>query len=467
MGGILSVVCDKVLNNSLLILIMSAGVLLTVKTRAVQVRCFKKSFKYLFKNDGGEGEISPFGALCTSLSATIGTGNIVGVATAISAGGPGALFWMIVSALLGMATKYAEGLLAVKYRRFDKDGKPLGGPFYYIEDGLKEVSKLKLNWKPLGKAFALFGALAGLMGIGTITQVNGITEAAERIFNSRTVTVFCGKPITVSVLISGTAVTVLSAVIIVGGTKRIAKASEIIVPIMALSYIVFSLIIIICNIKKIPWAAGLILKCAVNPQAVGGAVVGISLKNALKIGVGRGIFSNEAGLGSAPIAAASAKTDSPSWQGLVTMTGTFIDTIVICTITGLSVIVTGAWSPSVTGRRLEGFNITAYAWQTGLPFKNDFCVFILSGCLIFFAFTTIIGWNCYYEKCVEYLLGGYDKKTKTAFTVLYILSVAVGPFMTVTAVWKTADIFNCLMALPNLLALILLRNVVKSETLKI
>ena len=451
----------------LILLVIGAGILLTVRTRFVQVRHLGKALKFMVKNEeGGTGEVTSFGALCTALSATIGTGNIVGVATAITAGGPGALLWMLIAAFFGMATKYSEGLLAVKYRTVDKDGHSLGGPFYYIERGLKEA--FGGNWRWLGKMFAVFGMLAGLMGIGTITQVNGITSAADRVFKSNVLfSVGSGdtkKDISFAVLVCGIIVTGCTALVIIGGVKRIARVSEIIVPFMAVAYILFAFLIVIFNAKHIPSAVVIICKSAFNVNALGGAIAGITLKIAIQKGVGRGIFSNEAGLGSAPIAAAAAQTNSPVRQGLVTMTGTFIDTIIICTMTGLSVVITGAWNPQVTGEKLEGFDVTAYAWKNALPFPNELCVIILSVCLAFFAFTTILGWDYYSERCVEYLIGYKNDKILFVFRLLYILAVAAGPYLTVAAVWNIADIFNGLMAFPNLVALVFLSGIVGKET---
>ncbi len=447
----------------LIVLIMGTGLLLTVRTKFVQVFHLGKALKFMVRNEeGGHGEVTSFGALCTALSATIGTGNIVGVATAIAAGGPGALLWMLIAAFFGMATKYAEGFLAIKYRTVDEDGHALGGPFYYIERGLKEV--LGGNWKWLGKTFALFGAVAGVMGIGTMTQINGITEAADRVFASNTAFTIGGNKISYATVICGAIVTILSALVILGGIKRIAKVSEIVVPFMAVAYVLFALVILGFNVTKIPSAVVLICKSAFNVKAISGAIVGITLKIAIQKGVGRGIFSNEAGLGSAPIAAAAAQTKSPVRQGLVTMTGTFIDTIVICTMTGLSIVLTGAWDPTVTGQKLEGFKITSYAWEHGLPFANNVCVIILSVCLSFFAFTTILGWDYYSERCMEYLIGGNKKGVLMVFRIIYILAVAIGPYLTVSVVWNIADIFNGLMALPNLVALVFLSGIVAKET---
>ena len=460
-SNIISFVNDEILGIILMVLILGIGIYLTIRTRFVQVRYLGKALKFMVKNeDDGVGEVSSFGALCTALSATIGTGNIVGVATAICAGGPGALFWMLIAAFFGMATKYAEGLLAIKFRRETRPGHFLGGPFYYIELGLGK------KWKWLAKAFAFFGALAGLLGIGTITQINGITSAATSLFDPQKSAVafsIGGAVYTWTTVIAGAAVTALAGLVIIGGIKRIAKVSEIVVPFMAATYVLFALIILITNYQAIPSAIRSIVVGAFDPSAVGGAITGLALKTIIQKGVGRGIFSNEAGLGSAPIAAASAMTKSPARQGLVTMTGTFIDTIVICTMTGLSIIITGAWNPQVTGMKLEGVDVTTYAWQHGLPFDPKVSAFILMTCLIFFAFTTILGWNYYGERCLEYLSGG-KKKMIMAYRCVYILAVLIGPYLTVAAVWNIADVSNSLMAFPNLIALLLLTGVVAKET---
>ncbi|MBQ6153216.1 MAG: alanine:cation symporter family protein [Ruminococcus sp.] len=445
----------------LIILILATGVYLTFRTGLVQVFHLPRALKYMVKNeDGGKGEITSFGALCTALSATIGTGNIVGVATAISTGGPGALFWMLVAAFFGMATKYSEGLLAIKYRVDKGDGHFIGGPFYYIENGMGK----KFKW--LSKLFAFFGVGAGLLGIGTITQIHGITSAAQNVFDPEKTHILFSigeNSYTYTLVIVGAIVTLCAALVIIGGIKRIAKVSEVVVPFMAITYVVFVLIILVCNVSQIPSAFSLIIRSAFNVNAVGGAIIGLTLKAAMQKGIGRGIFSNEAGLGSAPIAAAAAQTNEPARQGLVTMTGTFIDTIIICTMTGLSIVITGAWNPQVTGKALEGVEITSYAWQTGLPFNEGFSSAVLMICLMFFAFTTILGWNYYFEKCLEYLTNS-NQTLLVIFRWVYIAAVLIGPYLTISAVWGIADILNALMALPNLVALIALAGVVSKET---
>ncbi len=453
----LTKVDDIVWGVPLMVLIMAGGLLLTVRLGLLQVRKLPLALKWMIKNEeDGEGEISSFSALCTALSATIGTGNIVGVATAVCAGGPGALFWMIVAAFLGMATKYSEGLLAVKYRVVGEDGHSLGGPFYYIEQGMGK------KWTWLAKLFAFFGVCVGLFGIGTFSQVNGIASAVNGFFdpnNEHCVKVlpFLGE-YSWSVVISSLVLAVLVALIVIGGLKRIANVSQIVVPFMAVLYFVFAIVLVICNITEVPAAIVTIVKGAFNPQAVTGGVVG-SMLVAMQKGVARGIFSNEAGLGSAPIAAAAAQTKEPVRQGLVSMTGTFIDTIIICALTGISIVVTGAWE--VDG--LEGVNVTSYAFQNGLPFPKEVSAFVLMLCLVFFAFTTILGWDYYSERCLEYLSHGNMKLVKV-FRWLYILAVFIGPYMTVSEVWTIADIFNGLMAIPNMIALFVLSGVIAAET---
>ena len=447
---------DIVWGIPLMVLILAGGILLTIRLRLMQTHKLGLALKWMIKNEeGGKGEVSSFAALCTALSATIGTGNIVGVATAVCAGGPGALFWMLVAAFLGMATKYAEGLLAVKYRTVDEEGHTLGGPFYYIERGMG------LRWKWLAKLFAFFGICVGLFGIGTFSQVNGISSAIKNFFDPDTlhaVTLPGLGTYSIAVVISSLVLTLFVALVLIGGLKRIAGVSQIVVPFMAVIYVLSVVILILCNLKALPGAVVTIVTGAFNPRAVTGGVVG-SMIVAMQKGVARGIFSNEAGLGSAPIAAAAAQTHEPVRQGLVSMTGTFIDTIVICTMTGLSIVMTGAWQ--VEG--LEGVQVTTYAFQHGLPFSNQVCSFILMICLVFFAFTTILGWDYYSERCLEYLSGG-KKRSVMVFRWLYIIAVFMGPYMTVSEVWTIADIFNGLMAIPNMIAPFALSGVVAHET---
>lgn len=448
---------DLVWGLPMIVLILAVGVLLTIRLKGLQITKLPLAIKHILANekDGSEGEVSSFGALCMALSATIGTGNIVGVATAIVAGGPGALFWMWVAALLGTATKYAECLLAIKYRVVAADGHVVGGPFYYIEKGMGK------NWRWLGKLFAVFGALAGLLGIGTFTQINGITSAVNNFFdpqNENTISLF-GAEYSWSVVLAGLLVTICAALVIIGGVKRISSVSEFVVPFMALLYIVTVGIILVTHASAIPAAFVEIVESAFGLRAAAGGALG-AVMLAMQKGIARGIFSNEAGLGSAPIAAASVKTNEPVAQGLVSMTGTIIDTLIICTLTGLSIVVTGSWNVG-----LEGVAVTNRAFQLGLPFSAEVSSFILMICLVFFAFTTILGWDYYSEKCVEYLVGDKPAVLK-GFRWLYILAVFIGPYMTVSAVWTIADIFNGLMAFPNLVALVALSGVVVAETKK-
>lgn len=442
----------------MLCLIMGGGLLLTIRLRGMQFKKIGLALKYMLQNEeDGEGEVTSFGALCTALSATVGTGNIVGVATAILVGGPGALFWMFVAACIGMATKYAEGLLSIKYRVIDKDGHALGGPFYYIERGMGK------KWTWLAKLFAIFGCLAGLMGIGTITQVNGVASAVETFVDPKAqhIALTIGENgYTWATTVTAVVVAIAVALVIIGGIKRISKVSEAVVPFMIVIYIAITLAILIFNIKELPTAFVSVIKGAFGLDAAAGGVLG-AIFIAMQKGVARGVFSNEAGLGSAPIAAAAAKTNEPVRQGLVTMTGTFIDTIIVCMMTGFSILVTGA--NNVEG--LEGAAVTAHAFGAGLPWAEQVGSFFLMLCLALFAFTTILGWDYYAERCLEYLLGGKKNSiVLTMFRWLYILAVLIGPFLTVKAVWTIADIFNGFMAVPNLIALIVLSGIVAKET---
>ena len=452
---IITAIDNAVWGLPLICLIMATGIFLTARLGLVQIRHLGKAFKFMFKDEeDGSGEVTSFGALCTALSATIGTGNITGVATAIALGGPGALFWMVIAAFFGMATKYAEGLLAIKYRTIDEDGHVLGGPFYYIENGMGK------KWTWLAKIFAFFGAGVGLFGIGTFTQVNSIASAVKNFFDpdmAHTVSLFGGNYSWATVVV-GVILTVCVGLVVLGGIQRIAKVSEVIVPFMAVLYVGLAVIIIIANITAVPAALASIVKSAFTGSALAGGAVG-SVFVAMQKGVARGIFSNESGLGSAPIAAAAARTKEPVRQGLVSMTGTFIDTIVICTMTGLSIVIAGSW----LNPELEGVAITMDAFQKGLPFPSFVATFSLMLCLVFFAFTTILGWNYYGERCVEYLFNR-NKGVVMGYRILYILAVFIGPYMTVKAVWNIADIFNALMAFPNLIALLALNGVIVKET---
>ncbi|MEE8836488.1 MAG: sodium:alanine symporter family protein [Eubacteriales bacterium] len=446
----------------LIVAILAVGLLLTIRLHGLQFRKMGLGFKYLFskeskdKNGKNTGDVSSFQALCTALSATIGTGNIVGVATAIAAGGPGAMFWMWIAALVGTATKFSECTLAVKYRTQAEDGHIVGGPFYYIENGMGP------RWKWLAKIFAFFGLLVGLWGIGTFSQINGITSAVQGFFDpdmKHPVTIV-GVQLSWVTVIAGLILTLLVALVIIGGLKRISSVAEKIVPFMAIVYIAISLIVIFTHLPAIPGAIVEIVESAFGLRAAAGGALG-AMVMAMQKGIARGIFSNEAGLGSAPIAAAAAKVDEPVRQGLISMLGTVIDTLIICTMTGLTIVLTDAWE--IEG--LEGVQITTKAFQIGLPFPEQLSSFLLMVCLIFFAFTTILGWDYYSERCLDYLTHN-SKKATSIYRFLYILCVFIGPYMTVSAVWTIADIVNGLMAIPNLIALVALNGVVVAEVKK-
>lgn len=457
MNLVLEKIDNLVWGIPLIVLILATGIFLTVRLKGLQITQLGRAIKLIAKNEksGDAGEVSSFGALCTALSATIGTGNIVGVATAIVTGGPGAMFWMWVAALLGTATKFAECMLAVKYRQVESDGHIVGGPFYYIEKGMG------LKWKWLGKVFAFFGIGVGILGIGTFTQVNGISNAVNNFFdpqNKWTVSIL-GGTYSWTVVITGIIVTICVGLVLIGGLQRISKVAEIVVPFMAILYVGFAVLVIIFNITKVPAAFVEIIESAFGLRAAAGGALGAILV-AMQKGIARGIFSNEAGLGSAPIAASAARTDEPVQQGLISMMGTVIDTLVICTLTGLTIVITGAWDMG-----LEGVAVTTKAFQLGLPISEEIAAFVLMICLVFFAFTTILGWDYYSERCLEYLTGGKIKTVKV-YRWLYIACIFIGPYMTVSAVWTIADIFNGLMALPNLIALIALNGVIVRETKK-
>jgi len=455
---ILSAIDGYVWGIPLIVLVLLTGALLTFRLRLVQVTRLGKALRYMVRNEeGGKGEVSSFSALCTALSATVGTGNIVGVATAVCVGGPGALFWMLVAAFLGMATKYTEGFLAVKYRQKDSSGRYLGGPFTYIEKGLGERFGHSFRW--LAVFFAVSGVVAGMFGIGNMTQVNSITSALNALIPSRECLTFAGKSISLVTVVSGLIVTVLVALVLIGGLKRIASVSSVIVPFMIVTYIVFCLLILILNIGKLVPAIGMIVHDAFTGGAIQGGAMG-TMFVAMQKGIARGIFSNEAGLGSAPIAAAAAKTNDPVRQGLVSMTGTFIDTIIICMMTGLTIVITGSWlDPDV-----EGAGVTMLAFAKGLPFNEIFSKAVLTFCLAIFAFTTILGWHYYSERCFQYLFKPTNKVAGILFRWLYIAAVFIAPYMTISEVWTIADIFNALMALPNLIALVLLSGVAARDT---
>lgn len=458
-NDILVKIDDVVWGIPTIVLILVTGLILTIRCRGIQFTKLGRAFKQIFKKNEGEGELSGFSALCTALSATIGTGNIVGVATAIAAGGPGALFWMWFAAILGTATKYAECMLAIKYREVKADGTVLGGPFYTIEKGMGS------KWKWLAVLFAIFGVAAGLLGIGTMTQINGITSAVNMAIKSDVAFTLFGNDYTWATVIGGAIVTLCAALVIIGGLKRISKVAEKIVPAMAIVYVFLGLSVLIMNATKIPAAFALIFKSAFGWQAAAGGVAGFVLKqvmDSMQKGIARGIFSNEAGLGSAPIAAAPVKTEEPVEQGLVNMTGTVIDTLIVCTMTGLAIVIAFC-NPAFVSDGATGVQLTSKALSFNLGGDGVSVQFLLMLCLAFFAFTTILGWDYYSEKCLEYLSNG-RMKFVMFYRVLYILMIAIGPYFTVDAVFTIADITNGLMAIPNCIALIVLSGVVAKET---
>ena len=438
---LIKVIDDAVWGLPLICLIMVTGILLTVRLGGVQVRHLGKAFKFMFQDEeDGHGEVTSFGALCTALSATIGTGNIAGVATAIAAGGPGALFWMVVAAFFGMATKYSEGLLAIKYRTIDQDGHVLGGPFYYIENGMGK------KWKWLAKIFAFFGAGVGLFGIGTFTQVNSIASAVKNFFDpdmAHTVTVL-GNDYSIATVIAGILLTVFVGLVVIGGIKRISKVSEVVVPFMAVLYVVLCLIIVFTNIKAVPGAFAEIISSAFNGSALAGGVMG-SMIVAMQKGVARGIFSNESGLGSAPIAAAAARTKDPVRQGLVSMTGTFIDTIVICSCTAFLILLV----PQEQIAGLAGMDLlqTAMSYHLG-----EFGVIFTALTLGLFSFSTFLGILFYARSNVSYLCG--EKWCfQTLYKVVALVMLFIGGLAAYTVVWDLGDVGVGLMTIFNLIAL--------------
>ncbi len=439
----------------MIVLIMGTGIYLTIRLGLLQFRKLGKALYYMSHNEKDvEGEVTSFAALCTALAATIGSGNIVGVATAMGIGGPGALFWMVLAACFGMATKYAEGVLAIKYRTIDSNGKALGGPFMYIEKGLG----VKYKW--LAVLFAIFAIGAGLLGIGTMVQTNSVVSAVQAFFDPQkenTIMLF-GNEYTIALTVAAVVVAALTALVILGGIKRISSVATLVVPFMAVLYVVVAIAILAYNFEHIPAAFATIFKSAFGADAVAGGVIGAILVS-VQAGVARGIFSNEAGLGSAPIATAAAQTKEPVRQGLVAMTGTFFDTVIICTMTGLTIVITGSWN--IEG--LEGSAVTINAFANGLPWSYEAGAFVLMISLAFFAFTTILGWNYYAERCLVYLTGE-KKSVITGFRLIWILTVLIGPFVALETVWLLADTMNGLMALPNLIALLVLGGVVVKET---
>ena len=433
---VLTKVNDFVWGPPLLILLVGTGVMLTIRLRLLQVLKLPRAVRLIFKAENkGEGDINSFAALCTALAATVGTGNIVGVATAITSGGPGALFWMWLAAFFGMATKYAEGVLAIKYRGVDANGQVSGGPMYYIEKGLGP------KFKPLAIFFAISGVLVALLGIGTFAQVNSISSSIN--------TVLGLDPKVTSLIIA-----ILVAIVVFGGIQSISKVAEKVVPFMAIIYIGLSLIIIGSHYDAVIPAFKSVFEGAFTGTAAVGGFLGATVAQAIQKGIARGVFSNESGLGSAPIAAAAAKTEWPAEQGLISMTGTFIDTIIICTLTGLTILVTNTWN--VEG--ISGAAVTQMSFARVLPNVGHYLIML---CLCLFAFTTILGWCYYGERCLEYLVG---VKMIKWYRVVFVMLIGVSGFLKLELIWVLADIVNGLMAFPNLIGLISLSGVVSSET---
>lgn len=410
----------------MLVLLLGTGLYLSIGLKFATVRRIPQAIRLLLRRgeSTGAGDISPFSALMTSLSATIGTGNIGGVAVAIAVGGPGALFWMWITALVGMATKYAEAVCAVRFREQDEQGNYSGGPMYYIKNGLHQ------RWHWLAVAFAIFGALAGF-GLANTVQSNAVSQVLQDGFG-------------IPPFATGLVLMVLVASVVLGGIKRISRVASFLVPIMALSYILLSLVVLVIHADAVPAAFATIIESAFTPVSALGGFAGATVMAAIRQGVARGIFSNEAGLGSAPIAHAAAKTNQPVEQGLIAMLGTFIDTLVVCTMTGLVIVIMEVWPSGVSGASL-----TTMAFQAAMP-GGEYIV-MLGLCL--FAFTTMLGWSFYGERCVVFLFGA---RAILPFRLLWVMAVPVGTVVELQTVWLVADTLNAFMAVPNLLALVLL-----------
>lgn len=440
LNDILQMIRDAVWGVPTLILLLGTGLYFTVRLRGLQFRKFPLACKMIFEKEDGGGDVSPFGSLCTSLAATIGTGSIVGVATALRMGGPGALFWMWVSALLGMATKYAESLLAVKYRTTDEKGEFCGGPMYYIQNGMGR------KWIPLARIFAVFGLITALLGSGTFPQVNSITETVNSLFG-------------IPVWLIGLIVAVITGFVIIGGIKSISKVAEFVVPAMALLYIGSALFILVMRAGAIPDVLSSIFKAAFRPTAIAGGVSGtvvVSVVTAMSTGIARGIYTNEAGLGSSPIVSAAAKTSSCVRQGLISMTGVFFTTIAVCSMTGFVILSSGL----IEGTSFDGSVLASKAFGAGLP--GNAGQYIVTIGIAFFSFTTIIGWCFYGERCIVYLMN--STRGVTVYKIIYLIMIAAAPFLELKPIWTLADITNALMAFPNLIALLFLRKDVISET---
>ena len=431
---------DYIWGWPLLILLVGTGIYLTILLKGIQFRALLPSLHLALierkERESSEGDISHFQALMTALAATVGTGNIAGVATAITLGGPGALFWMWITGLFGMATKYSEAVLAVKYREIDQFGTMSGGPMYYISKGLR--------WKWLGNglgyAFAIFAAVSAF-GIGNMVQSNSVADAVQANFG-------------VSTWITGIILAVATALVIIGGIKSIGRVTSLLVPFMILFYMLGALIVIITRIGTVPDIFAMVISHAFTPTAASGGFAGAIVMRAVRWGVARGVFSNESGLGSSPIAAAAAQTRNPVRQALVSMTQTFIDTIVVCSFTGFAILCTGVWTSGETGAPL-----TSNAFSAGLP--GEWGGIIVALGLIFFAYSTLLGWSYYGEKSLEFILG---EKSVKPYRVVFCIFVLLGAVTRLELVWSVADVFNGLMAFPNLIGLLFLSKIILDET---
>jgi len=428
--GLLNQINSIVWGAPMLVILFGVGLYLTVGLRFMPIKNIGYGFKQLSagRQSTDDGDITPYQALMTALSATIGTGNIAGVATAIFLGGPGAVFWMWMMAIVGMATKFGEAVLAVKYREIDEKGNHVGGPMYYIKNGLGD------NWKWLAFLFALFGMIAAF-GIGNMVQSNSVADAMQTTFN-------------MPERVTGLIIALAAAAVILGGVRRIAEVASTLVPLMAVSFVACALYIIMTNIGGVPSALSLIVEGAFNGTAATGGFAGAAVWAALRFGVARGVFSNEAGLGSAPIAHAAAKTNDPVKQGIIAMLGTFIDTIIVCTMTALAIILTGAWTSGENGAALS-----TLAFSQGIPGGG----YVIGVALSIFAFTTVIGWSYYGERCATYIFG---TRITQVYRVLWIIAILIGAEIKLNFVWLLSDTMNAMMALPNLIALVLLSPVI-------
>lgn len=442
--GMLTTIQSYVWGPPTLLLLIGTGLYFTIKLRGLQIAKFPFAVKTIFEKESGtgsgEGDVSAFATLCTTMAADIGTGSIVGVATALRIGGPGSLFWMWISAILGMVTKYSESLLAVKYRVTDENNQMAGGPMFYIQNGMGE----RFIW--LAKIFSVFGICTALFGCGTFPQVNAITESVNVTFR-------------IPIVVVGIIVTVLTAVVTIGGIKSISKVAEIVVPIMALTFLGGSVAALVINRAAVPGAFKTIFTCAFAKESVIGGTAGtgvITFMTVMRTGIARGVYTNEAGLGSSPIVAAAAKTNSGVRQGLLSMTSVFVTTILTCSMTGLVIISSGLMDSS----DMNGSTLVTAAYNMCLP--HNIGMYLIAVGIMFFAFTTILGWNYYGERCLVYLTG--TTKWIKPYKIIYIAAIALAPFLSLEPIWLLADITNALMIIPNLIAIIALRKVIIGET---